>query len=87
MLFEFVGERLLVQEDPRVLELVVEPVLDPPDAPDSVVHVTVPGQHYHCSIGPPDIQRSARGEVLWDVVLAGDIFVASGGEFVFEVRD
>lgn len=86
-LFEFVGERLLVQEDPRVLELAVEPVLDPPDAPDCVVHVAVPGQHDHCGISCPDIQRSARVEVWWDVVFVRDIFVTVGGEFALYVRD
>jgi len=63
VLFEFVGERLLVQEDPRVLELAVEPVLYAPDAQDCVVHVAVPSQHNHCGIGSPDIQGFACIEV------------------------
>lgn len=62
-LFEFVAERLLIQENPWVLELAVESVLDPPDAPDCIVHVAVPGKHDHCGIGFPDIQRAACVEV------------------------
>jgi len=74
-LFEFVGERLLVQENPRVLELAVEPILDTPDAPDCIVRVAVPGQHDHCGIGLPDTQGFACVEVWWNVVLVWDIFV------------
>ena len=59
VLFEFVGERFLVQENPRVLELPVEPVLDPPDTPNCVVKVAVPGQHHHRSVGFPNIQGLA----------------------------
>ena len=58
-LFEFVGERLLVQENPRVLEFVVEPVLDPPDTPDCVIHVAVSGQHNHRGVGFANMQRLA----------------------------
>ena len=87
VLFEFVGERLLVQENPRVLELAVEPVLSPPDAPDCVVQVAIPGQHNHCGIGSPNIQRLACVGVWWDVVLVGDIFVRSRGELAFDVRE
>jgi len=86
-LFEFVGERLFVQENPRVLELFVEPVLYPPDAADCVVQVAVPGQHDHGSVGFPNIQGLACVEIWWDVVLVGDVFVRGGGELVFDVRD
>ena len=86
-LFEFVGERLLVQENPWVLELAVEPVLGPPNAPDCVVHVAIPGQHDHCCVGFPNVQRLACVEVRWDVVLVGDIFVRSGGELALDVRE
>ena len=42
---EFLRERLLVQEHPRVPKLLIEPVLQPPYAPDGVVHVGVPREH------------------------------------------
>ena len=58
-LFEFVGESFLIQEDPWVLELAVESVLDPPDTPDCIVHVAVPCEHDHRGIGFPYIQRFA----------------------------
>ena len=85
--FEFFGEGHLVQENPRVPELVIEPVLDSPNALDRTVHITVPCQHYHCGVGFPEVQGLACVEVRRNVVLFGDIFMGFGGEFAFEVRD
>ena len=42
---EIIRERLLVQEQPRVLEILVEPVLQPPDAPHRVIDVAIAREH------------------------------------------
>ena len=48
---EIVRERLLVQEQPRVLEVFVEPVLQPPNAPHRVVNVAIAREHEDDRVG------------------------------------
>ena len=60
-LFKVIRERLLVQKDPRIPEIPVETVLEPPHAADRVVDIAVTREHEDGRIGA--LARVVRGRV------------------------
>lgn len=72
--FELLRERLLVEEEPGVPELLVEAVLEPPDALHRVAHVAVAREHEQRRVGAPREERVGvlRARLQRHIVLLWD---------------
>jgi hypothetical protein len=58
-------ERLVVQEQPWVVEVPVESVLETPDGAHGVVEIRVAGEHEQCGVRAPAVEQACGAGELY----------------------